>query len=95
MIVCRICGAKHDIFSQCTVCGSSYQETKNLSEKELEIKKKYHLLSSEEKENYENEVRFVYSQYPNLFQIFRDKKLSEELQFKLESIEKYGLIDAS
>ena len=96
MIVCKICGAKHDILGQCSVCGSSYQETKNLSEKELEIKRKYHLLSFEEKENYENEVRFVYSQYPNLFQIFRDKKLSEEIHLKLESIDrKYGLIDAS
>ena len=96
MIICKICGAKHNILCQCTVCGSSFQETKNLSEKELEIKKKYHLLSSEEKENYESEVRFVYSQYPNLFQLFRDKKLSEEIHLKLESIDrKYGLIDAS
>ena len=94
MIICPICGNKHNRHFPCEKCGNDYYQLQNKSEQEINKLKKLYLLEPEKRTQFDKEFEDVYSKYPNIFEVVRNPKLKEQLDSEILEIEKrYGLLE--
>ena len=94
MIICPICGNKHNRHFSCEKCGNDYYQLQNKSEQEINKLKKLYLLEPEKRIQFDKEFEAVYANYPNIFEVVRNPKLKEQLDSEILEIEKrYGLLE--
>ena len=94
MIICPICGNKHNRHFPCEKCGNDYYQLQNKSEQEINKLKKLYLLEPEKRTQFDKEFEDVYAKYPNIFEVVRNPELKEQLDSEILEIEKkYGLLE--
>lgn len=94
MIICPICGDKHNIYDTCKQCGNNYYDIKNDTEEQLSKLKKIYLLGPEKRAYLDKELQDVYNEYPNIFEVINNPELKKELNSRIFEIEKkYGLYE--
>ena len=94
MIICPICGNKHNRHFPCEKCGNDYYQLQNKSEQEINKLKKLYLLEPEKRTQFDKEFEDVYAQFPNIFEVVRNPELKEQLDSEILEIEKkYGLLE--
>ena len=94
MIICPICGNKHNRYFPCEKCGNDYYQLQNKSEQEINKLKKLYLLEPEKRTQFDKEFEDVYAKYPNIFEVVRNPELKEQLDSEILEIEKkYGLLE--
>ena len=94
MIICPICGNKHNRHFPCEKCGNDYYQLQNKSEQEINKLKKLYLLEPEKRTQFDKEFEDIYAKYPNIFEVVRNPELKEQLDSEILEIEKkYGLLE--
>ena len=94
MIICPICGNKHNMYFPCENCGNDYYQLQSKSEQEINKLKKLYLLEPEKRNQFDKEFDDVYAKYPNIFEVVRNPKLKEQLDSEIFELEKkYGLLE--
>ena len=94
MIICPICGNKHNRYFPCEKCGNDYYQLQNKSEQEINKLKKLYLLEPEKRTQFDKEFEDIYAKYPNIFEVVRNPELKEQLDSEILEIEKkYGLLE--
>jgi len=92
LILCEICGCEHNIDDDCPKCGNNFLDLKNCTEEDILFRKNYYQLPQNLKEKYENDIQLIYSKFPPVSEIIKNKELSNALKEQLKALDyNYGL----